>query len=91
MGRWGNQGILPNDQGLNYFKREGFTVEQKINCAEACVNGCVLGDKCPNIEFREATSKFIEETSLDKMLEMAEERLRKKMTEPPKWVFPEDS
>jgi len=71
--------------------REELIVEQKINCAEACVNGCVLGDKCPNIEFRESTSKFIEETSLDKMLEIAEERLRKKMSEPPKWVFPEDS
>ena len=71
--------------------REELIVEQKINCAEACVNGCVLGDKCPNIEFRESTSKFIEETSLDKMLEIAEERLRKKITEPPKWVFPEDS
>jgi hypothetical protein len=65
-------------------------VEQTINCAEACVNGCVLGDKCPNLEARAAASKFIEETSLDKMLEMAEERLRKKMMEPPKWVFPED-
>ena len=71
--------------------REELIVEQKINCAEACVNGCVLGDKCPNIEFRESTSKFIEETSLDKMLEIAEERLRKKITEPPTWVFPEDS
>jgi hypothetical protein len=61
-----------------------------INCKEACVNGCVLGDKCPNIEFREATAKFIEDTSLDKMLEMAEAARLKKMTEPPKWVFPED-
>ena len=65
-------------------------MEQKINCAESCVNGCILGDKCPNIESREAASKFIEETSLDKMLEMAEERLKKEMIEPPKWVFPED-
>jgi hypothetical protein len=65
-------------------------VEQQIDCTQACVNGCILGDKCPNIEFREATSKFIEETSLDQMLMMAEERLRKKMTEPPKWVLPED-
>jgi hypothetical protein len=79
---------LPSD---NTQIREELIVEQKINCAEACVNGCVLGDKCPNIEFRESTSKFIEETSLDKMLEIAEERLRKKITEPPKWVFPEDS
>ncbi|MEH2090987.1 hypothetical protein [Nostoc sp.] len=65
-------------------------MEQKINCAVACVNGCVLGDKCPNIKFRESAAKFIEETPLDKMLELAQERLRKKMTEPPKWVFPED-
>ncbi|MBN4005716.1 hypothetical protein [Nostoc sp. LPT] len=65
-------------------------MEQKINCAVACVNGCVLGNKCPNIEFRESATKFIEETPLDKMLELAQERLHKKMTEPPKWVFPED-
>ncbi|MEA5564284.1 MULTISPECIES: hypothetical protein [unclassified Anabaena] len=65
-------------------------MEQKINCAQACVNGCVLGEKCPNIEYREAASKFIAETSLDRMLEIAEERLRRKMTEPPKWVFPEE-
>ncbi|WP_066383011.1 MULTISPECIES: hypothetical protein [unclassified Anabaena] len=66
-------------------------MEQKINCAEACVNGCVLGDKCPNIEYREAASKFIAETSLDQMLAIAEERLRRKMMEPPKWVLPEDN
>jgi hypothetical protein len=65
-------------------------VEPKINCAEACVNGCVLGEKCPNTEFRDATAKFIAETSLDQMLEIAEERLKKRMTEPPKWVLPEN-
>ena len=42
----------------------------KINCKEACINGCVLGDKCPNIEYREATSEFIQDTPLEKMLEM---------------------
>ena len=66
-------------------------MEQTINCAEACVNGCVLGDKCPNIEYREAATQFIQDTSLDQMLEIAEERLRKKMMEPPKWVLPEDT
>jgi hypothetical protein len=66
-------------------------VEPKINCAEACINGCILGDKCPNVEFKTEASKFIQETSLDKMLELAEERLRKRMMEPPKWVLPEDS
>jgi iron only hydrogenase large subunit-like protein len=65
-------------------------VEQKIDCAVACVNGCVLGNKCPNIEYREAAAQFVQETSLDEMLQMAEERLRKRMTEPPKWVLPED-
>lgn len=79
--------IWRGDQAL---RREELAVEQNIDCAQACVNGCVLGDKCPNIEFKEAAAQFIEETSLDKMLELAEERLRKKMTEPPKWVFPED-
>ncbi|MDZ8260568.1 hypothetical protein [Nostoc sp. ChiQUE01b] len=38
----------------------------------------------------DATRKFIEDTPLEKMLELAQERLQKKMTEPPKWVFPED-
>ena len=66
-------------------------MEPKINCAEACINGCILGDKCPNVEFKTEASKFIQETSLDKMLELAEERLRKRMMEPPKWVLPEDS
>ncbi|NEP16245.1 MAG: hypothetical protein F6J97_04990 [Leptolyngbya sp. SIO4C1] len=65
-----------------------------INCAEACVNGCILGDECPNQEYQEEASKFIQETSLDKMLEMADEAVRRKIaaraSEPPKWVFPED-
>lgn len=67
---------------------------ETVNCAEACVNGCVLGDQCPHLEYTQQTSKFIQETSLDTMLEMAEEAVRKKMMEraaqPPKWVLPED-
>ncbi|CDN13739.1 hypothetical protein RintRC_1078 [Richelia intracellularis] len=50
-----------------------------------------MGDKCPNIEYREATSEFIQDTPLEKMLEMAEAARLKKMMEPPKWVFPEDN
>ncbi|MFB2771446.1 hypothetical protein ACE1AT_19480 [Pelatocladus sp. BLCC-F211] len=38
----------------------------------------------------EEASKFIEETSLDKMHEIAEAAKLKKLMEPPKWVFPED-
>ena len=66
----------------------------EINCAEACVNGCVLGDQCPNLEYKEKASQFIQATSLDKMLEMADEAVRRKIMErasqPPKWVLPED-
>lgn len=63
----------------------------EINCAEACVNGCVLGDDCPNKEYQEKAAQFIQETSLDKMLEMADAAFRKKMTQPPQWVFPDDN
>jgi hypothetical protein len=64
--------------------------QKKVDCKVECVNGCILGEKCPNIEFREAAAQFIEDTSLDKMLEMAEVARMKKLTQPPKWVIPED-
>jgi len=62
----------------------------QINCAEACVNGCILGEQCPNQKYRQQTAKFIQETSLDQMLAMAEEAIRKKRTAPPQWVYPEE-
>lgn len=72
----------------------GKSIMETINCAEACKNGCVLGDKCPNLEYKEQASKFIEETPLDQMLTMADEAVRRKMMErasqPPKWVMPEE-
>jgi hypothetical protein len=59
----------------------------------ACVNGCVLGEKCPHREYAAAASKFIQETSLDRMLEMADEAVRRKMMQPPsespQWVYPD--
>jgi hypothetical protein len=64
-------------------------VESTVNCAEACVNGCILGDKCPNKEFAADASKFIKDTSLDAMLEIAEAARIKKLMEPPKWVIPD--
>ena len=64
-------------------------VENTVDCAVACVNGCVLGDKCPKREYAAATLSFIENTSLEKMLEMAEEAVKKKRMEPPKWVIPD--
>lgn len=67
---------------------------EEINCAEACVNGCVLGDECPNLKYTEEASKFIQDTPLDQMLEIAEEAVRKKIMErasqPPNWVLPDD-
>ena len=64
-------------------------MESTVNCAEACINGCILGDKCPNKEFVTDASKFINETSLDTMLEIAEEARRKKLTQPPQWILPD--
>lgn len=61
-----------------------------INCAEACINGCVLGERCPNLEYKAKTTQFINETSLDKILEIAEDAVRKKRMEPPKWILPEE-
>ena len=61
-----------------------------VNCAVDCLNGCVLEDSCPNKEYQQEASKFIKDTSLDRMLEMAEIARMKKLSEPPKWVIPDD-
>lgn len=64
-------------------------MEKTVNCAEACVNGCILGDNCPHQKYVEETSKFIDDTALDKMLEIAEAALMKKRMAPPQWVTPD--
>ena len=61
-----------------------------VNCEIDCVDGCVLGEKCPNKEYQKEASKFINDTSLEKMHEIAEIARRRKLTEPPKWVIPDD-
>ncbi len=61
-----------------------------VNCAVDCVDGCVLGDRCPHQEYQQETAKFIEDTSLEKMLEMAEIARMKKLSESPKWVIPDE-
>lgn len=65
-----------------------------INCAVDCKEGCVLGEECPHKASQQEASEFIEKTSLDDMLEMAAEAVRRKQqeraAEGPKWVFPED-
>jgi hypothetical protein len=65
-----------------------------VNCAVDCKDGCVLGNDCPNLKYTEEASKFISDTSLDDMLAMADQAVRRKMMErasqPPKWVLPEE-
>jgi hypothetical protein len=68
----------------------GKLMTTQVNCAVDCINGCILGDRCPNKEYAEEASQFIEETSLDKMIEIAEIAKMKKLTEPPQWIIPED-
>ncbi|MGB3767065.1 MAG: hypothetical protein WA947_10950 [Phormidesmis sp.] len=69
----------------------------EVNCAVDCKDGCVLGDQCPHRDSQQEASQFIENTSLDSMLAMAEEAVRRKRedqkskaSEGPKWVFPEE-
>jgi len=64
-------------------------MEATVNCAQDCVNGCILGDKCPNQEYAAEASKFLQETPLDKMHEIAEVARRKRLSQPPQWVIPD--
>ncbi len=63
--------------------------ENTVNCAVDCVNGCVLSDRCPNREYAAEASNFIQNTSLDQMLAIAEEAVMQKRMAPPKWVIPD--
>ena len=63
--------------------------EKTVDCAKECVNGCVLGEKCPNLQYASQATEFMKDTSLDKMHDIAEAAFRKKMTAPPKWVIPD--
>jgi hypothetical protein len=60
-----------------------------INCSEVCINGCIQPDRCAGQAHIESASKFINDTPLDQMHEIAEAARRKKMSTPPVWVIPE--
>jgi hypothetical protein len=45
---------------------------QEINCAEACVNGCILGEACPHREYLAAALKFVAEHDLDELVAVAQ-------------------
>jgi hypothetical protein len=64
---------------------------QGINCAVDCANGCILGEKCPHREHLAATTQFLQETSMDQILAIAEERVRKKFDERQERTLPEPS
>lgn len=49
-----------------------------INCKEACINGCVLGEKCPHLPYLAETKKFLESNSIDRMLQIAADRFKPK-------------
>ena len=51
----------------------------EVNCAEACKNGCVLGDECPHREYVGEAASFIANTSLDQMLQISQDRFIKQM------------
>jgi len=64
-------------------------METTVDCATQCINGCILGDRCPNREYASTAAQFINDVSLDRMHEIAEEARRKKMLEPTQWVVPD--
>jgi hypothetical protein len=72
------------------------TITSTINCAEACINGCLQPDNCPSQVYQNQASDFIKNTSLDDMLAIAEAAVRRRnlermsQQEPPQWVIPED-
>jgi hypothetical protein len=74
------QAVPYPDHGLN-LEMKCMSDPTSINCAEACVNGCVLGEQCPHRAYAAAASKFIQQTSIDRMLEIAEESVRKKFVQ----------
>lgn len=60
--------------------------EDKLNNPETKINNSPDDEK----SYIEAASKFIQETSIEKMHEIAEAARLKKLMEPPKWVYPSD-
>jgi len=49
-------------------------MSRQVNCQEECTNGCVLGDKCPHLEYLAKARKFLAETSIDKLIEISDSR-----------------
>jgi hypothetical protein len=49
-------------------------MSETINCKEQCVNGCILGDRCPHLKYLADARKFVQDTAIDKIIEIATNR-----------------
>jgi hypothetical protein len=78
-----------DDNPLLIPGKENPVSERTIDCNVECVNGCILGDDCPHRSYQKAASEFIQSKSVDQMLEIAEERLKKQVTQSSVRPFPE--
>lgn len=59
-------------------------MSRQVNCQEECTNGCILGDKCPNLEYLAQARKLLAETSIDKLIEISDSRFLPPETTAPK-------
>jgi hypothetical protein len=89
-GCWGGSRTAPTKDlgGVVHINKSRIMT---VNCVVECANGCILGDQCSHRQYLQQATQFVENTSLDQMLEMADEARRKKMTAPPQWILPEDN
>ncbi|NJM70129.1 MAG: hypothetical protein HC862_07780 [Scytonema sp. RU_4_4] len=71
---------------LKMTNEEVCVEEDKVNNPESKTNDSASDEK----SHVDAASKFIQETSLEKMHEIAEAARLKKLMEPPKWVYPSE-
>jgi hypothetical protein len=62
----------------------------QTDCATLCKDGCQQPDDCQGKIHTEAAADFINNTSLDRMHEIAEAARLKKLMAPPQWILPED-
>lgn len=54
---------------------------QTIDCATACVNGCVLGDQCPHREAAKDAVNYIMNTDWETLMKKAEDRVKRQVPE----------
>lgn len=48
-----------------------------IDCATACVNGCVLGEQCPHRDAAKEAVNYIMNTDWETLMQKAEDRVKR--------------